>query len=223
MPGLLARLFFIPSQIKKQIQNVSVHQSGFVHYLSLLLLAFFSLVMIVLVTVVQKGTVGDFRSRAWSGITYNAQQLQLLTGLKKKEPNPFTYEKDHPGSTKTLFHKLTRTYFDAEVQNINLPSLNISGVAFLKYDTDLKKSFVYTRIENLPLPVNQVVRLWMKSKTNEYTKVGIASYYLEFDRNVAYSVYVTDGDIRTNDSLLVSFDSYDAIVEPQAVVLQLKF
>lgn len=233
MPGLLARIFFIQFQIKNQIQKhlsfdrycstslskVSVHQSGFAHYLSLLLLAFFSLVMIVLVTVVQKGTVGDFRSRAWSGITANVQLLQGRLGLI---PSPVTLLPKEAKS-QALFRKLTKTYPKAELQVIDLPALSIQGQAFLHYDPLIDRTFVFTRIENLPKLEKRIVRLWL-TDSSAYVPVGISEFVREENRAVAYSVFVKDGNIKSQFTQLeFSYDLSVRETAPTASFLNLRF
>ncbi len=233
MPGLLARIFRIQFQTKKYIQkhlsfdcycstslpNVSVKQSGFVHYLSLLLLAFFSLVMIVLVTVVQKGTVGDFRSRAWSGITANVQLLQGRLGLT---PSPVTVLPKEAKS-QALFRKLTKTYPKAELQTIDFPALSIKGQAFLHYDPLIDRTYVFTRIENLPKLEKRIVRLWL-TDGQEYVPVGISEFVREESRSVAYSVFVKDGNTKSQFTQLeFSYDTSLRETAPIATFLNLRF
>lgn len=233
MPGLLARIFCIRFQIKKylqnyrffdrycstSLQNISVKQSGFVHYLSLLLLAFFSLVMIVLVTVVQKGTVGDFRSRAWSGITTNVQLLQGRLGLT---PSPVTVLPKEAKS-QALFRKLIETYPNAELQTIDLPGLSIKGQAFLQFDPLIDRTFVFTRIQNLPKLEKRIVRLWL-TDGQEFVSVGISEFVQEENRGVAYSVFVKDGDLRvTFKELIFSYETSLQSSSPAARFMSLKF
>jgi len=181
------------------------------------------------VWVVGRGGTGDIRSRAWSGVVVNVENLRAkLGGLRVPEtgqdPNPVkgTQGKDTKDS-RELFHSLTRTYYNAEVQNISEPSVGVAGVAFLQYDQKLNKTFVFTRIENLPVPATGFVRLWLVSDASEYQKAGVAEFFTEQGKPVIYSVFVRDGDLRTYKKLLFSYDDVLEAREPELVVVSINF
>lgn len=159
-------------------------------------------------------------TKAWSGIISNVEVLKSQLGL-----TPATPQEDTSGATesKRLFHNLLKLYPDAEVQNIDVPEVNVSGAAFLKFDEKVNKTFVYSRIQNLPRPVKGAVRLWLNKNINEFTPVGITEFLREENFQVSYSVFVRDGDLRTYQNLLFSYDTSLNIAAPEAVALSLKF
>ena len=77
-------------------------------------------------------------------------------------------------------------------------------MAFLKYDEKLKKTFVFTRIENLPY--SKLIRLWLNKELGSYRAVGLVDFVSEQDKLVGYSVFVDDEDLRTYKDLLFSYD-----------------
>lgn len=191
--------------------------------LSLILLAVFAIVLASTVFLLDRGGLGDIRSRAWSGASVQLTALGLLRQKSQGDINPIDNAKEEENSQRRLFHSLTRTYPDAEVQNIQDLSAGVRGVAFLKYDADLKKTFVYSRIENMPGTVNNFIRLWLVKDINQYQKAGIAEETRENGIQVIYSVFVRDGDLRDNDRLTISYDTVKDSAEPELPVIQLKF
>lgn len=164
-------------------------------------------------------------SRAWSGVVVNVERLRDLG--QKRDVNPAgVASEDEPNSSRLLFHKLNRTYYDAEVQNILEPAVGVTGVAFLKYDEALNRTFVFARIENLPVLLDKVVQLWLVKNINEaYQKVGIAEFFQDVKGGgpVAYSVFTHEGDLRTYQELWVAYDTGVDVPGPESVVIRLKF
>lgn len=195
-------------------------QSGFVQILPFILLAFLGVSLVVGVVLVDRGGLGDIRSRAWSGVVVNVDNLRA----KPQDPNPVkgTQGKDTKDS-RELFHSLTRTYYTAEVQNISDPSVGVAGVALLQYDQKLNKTFVFTRIENLPVPATGFVRLWLVNEAREYQKAGVAEFFTEQSKPVSYSVFTRDGDLRAFKQLLFSYDDVLEGREPELVVISINF
>lgn len=184
-------------------------------FLSLLLVVWFG----------QKGESTDLRSRAWNGVTANTESIRArLGGLRV----PGEVKSD-PKTTNTtqlqrLFTSLTRTYYNAEVQNISIPDLAISGVAFLAYDSKLDATFIYSRIANMPEPLVGALRLWLEGKYGDYQPAGIAEFIREKDVSVSYSVYTQKGDLRDlYRALIFSYDSNSNEASPEAQALQLVF
>ena len=161
-------------------------------------------------------------TKAWTGFTANLENIARQLTL-----NPTTTEfkiEESAEATKKLFHILLAQYSGkAEIQNIDLPKFGISGVAMLKYDETINKTFVYSRIENLPRPSEGIVRLWVVKNINTYTPVGIVDFVRENNNPVGYSVFVQPGDLRVNDELLVSYDPSVTSPTPQGVAISLKF
>lgn len=200
-----------------QFRNFSNRHS----LLSLLLLAVFAIVLAGTVFLLDRGGLGDIRSRAWSGASVQLTALGLLRQKSQGDINPIDNAKEEENSQRRLFHSLTRTYPNAEVQNIDEPSAGVKGVAFLKYDAQLGKTFVYSRLANMPVPQTGFVQLWISKNVNEYQKAGIAQWHNEAGIAVLYSVFVRDGDLRGWETLLVSYDTDTKGARPELVVLSL--
>ena len=155
-------------------------------------------------------------TKAWSGFTSNLDIFKKQPVITEFQTVPKALE------TKRLFHSLLALYNDtSEIQNIDVPEFNIKGVAFLKYDEKLQKTFVFTRIENLPY--SRLIRLWVSNKLSQYRAVGIVDFVSEQEQLVGYSVFVDDNDLRQYRDLVFSYDSSPTVSFPSAVVLTLKF
>lgn len=195
---------------------------GFV--VSLLLLAGIALSLVLLVGRMGDASLADLRSRAWSGVTANIERLGALRRASREDINPVhDRSKEDVNSQRKLFHSLTRTYPTAQVQNIDDPAAGIAGVAFLAFDEQLGKTFVFARIENLPLPTDTFIRFWLVRNVAEYQKAGIAEVYREAGVPVTYVAFVRDGDLGSFEKLLVSYDTDIAAAAPQLPVLSLAF
>lgn len=162
---------------------------------SFILLIILALALGVTVSVVSRGGLGDLRSRAWSGVFVNIEKYRRL--LQGKGALPPETRTEDTTSSRALFHALTKTYFDAEVQNIDDPVSGVKGVALLKYDAPLDQTVVFSRIERLPLLAGVVVQLWLSKDIGVYQKAGIAEFFTENGTPVAYSVFTRQGDLRT--------------------------
>lgn len=237
MPGLGFQ-FFLDQQGKKgparRLLNWQNYRNGSIKIIaSVFVILFFTVSLILLIAVIQNPqALGDLRSRAWSGAQVNADIVRArlgglaVPGETKTDPNPVKKERTATTTTldgRTLFHNLTRTYYNAEVQNISEPTLNIHGVAFLAYDKDLDATFIYSSIGNMPEPVVGFLRLWLVDPSDRYTPVGIAEFITENKISVAYSVFTGKGDLRSNKELLFSYDTAIEEASPGAVALTLKF
>ena len=153
--------------------------------------------------------------RAWSGITSN---FTLLLNLPGSQPKSIT------AKSQALYTKLLQTYPDAEVQAIDIPGMNIRGQAHLYYDRLIDKTYVFSRLENLPYLSTRIVRLWLLNSNQEYSPAGISEFVTENNNSIAYSVFVKPGNLKTNFSELVfSYDlsSQDAV--PIIPFLNLRF
>ena len=76
-------------------------------------------------------------TKAWTGFTSNLEIFRKQLAITEFQTDPKALE------TKKLFHNLLALYNDtSEIQNIDIPEFGIKGVAFLKYDEKLQKTFV---------------------------------------------------------------------------------
>jgi len=162
----------------------------------------------------------DIRNLAFSGYQLYTSNL---TGLKV-DPNPSSAAVPESDiSARKLFNSLSRTYFDAEVQNISEPNFGITGVAFLQYDQEINKTFVFSRIVGLPLIEGRLEQMWLVNQNLDYIPAGLGESYPEGDKFVTYNVFVHDGDIRAYKKIVYSFDSSLEAVAPQTPVLSIDF
>lgn len=158
----------------------------------------------------------DIFTKAWTGFTSNLDIFRKQPAITEFQTDPKALE------TKKLFHNLLALYNDtSEIQNIDIPEFNIKGVAFLKYDEKLQKTFVFSRIENLPY--SKLIRLWVSKDSGDYRAVGLVDFVNEQDKLVGYSVFVDDRDLRQYKELLFSYDPSLTVSYPTAVALTLKF
>ena len=158
----------------------------------------------------------DIFTKAWTGFTSNLEIFRKQPAITEFQADPKALE------TKKLFHNLLALYNDtSEIQNIDIPEFNIKGVAFLKYDDKLQKTFVFSRIENLPY--EKPHRLWGSRDLGDYRAVGLVDFVSEQDKLVGYSVFVDDRDLRQYKELLFSYDPSLSVSYPTAVALTLKF
>ncbi len=157
--------------------------------------------------------------RAWSGVTANIELLQSRLDLKSSPIASLPTQ----AKSKDLYERLVKTYPQAEVQDIDFPAVEIRGKAYLYYDPLIAKTYVFTRIENLPLLEGKIVRLWLTDNLN-YLPVGISEFVQENGRAVAYSVFVKPGDLRTSyKELVLSWEASLQATTPTARFLNLKF
>ncbi len=165
-------------------------------------------------------TIFDVGSRAWTGLGIN---LENFRDQFNRAPTRKAGSNEGFLETKKLFDSLSKTYFDAEVQNINIPEFGVRGAAFLKYDVDLDKTFIFTSVENFPIPQNQVIRLWLTRDGQVFLPVGILDYSFGEKGLIGYSVFVRPGDIRNYKELVFSYDPVEKINKPARVVLSVLF
>ncbi len=156
--------------------------------------------------------------KAWSGVTANAELLQSRLGLKASPIASLPTQ----AKSKDLYSRLIDTYPTAEVQDIDFPAVEIRGKAYLYYDPLIEKTYVFSRIDNLPWLEGKIVRLWLTDNLN-YLPVGIGEFVQEDGKAVTYSVFVKPGDLRTNyKELVLSWESSLQATTPTARFLNLK-
>ena len=184
------------------------------------------LVLIVITGLATSGVLKggfDFGSRAWTGFSANLAGLTKQASQSGQNASNFSYSMESYQKTKKLFDDLSHTYYNAEVQNITIPQFNIIGAAFLKYDETLDKTFIFTSIENFPVPNNQIIRLWITRDGQVYLPVGVMDFMVSNNRFYGYSVFVRPGDIRNYKELVFSYDPVVKINKPSRVVLSVQF
>src|SRR5690606_13742846 len=99
----------------------------------------------------------DLRGSAWGGILWRPGLFTESSEHQQPTPPDVSNSK-----TAVLFHQLTKTYWDAEVANVDLPAYDLRGVVFESYDSELDKSFVFSRIENFPFDASRPLRIWLE-------------------------------------------------------------
>ncbi len=196
--------------------KVGKKQKNLVRILPILLLGFGLVAGLILVRY-----SAEIRNLAFSGYQSN---LNSLAGLKV-DPNPISSGENEPeDSARRLFNSLSRTYFDADVQNIDLPDAGIVGVVFAKYDTDINKTFIFSRIEGMPVVEGRLEQMWLVNQNLDYIPAGLGETYQEGDTRATYNVFVQDGDITTSyKQVIYSYDSSVESVSPLSPVLSVDF
>lgn len=223
MPGRWFRFSLIKRGDRGLVRKVFLwlnNSHGSVNLASLLVVFLLIVSFVLIITVVQNPkTIGDLRSRAWSGVTINKEILESRLGLRASLVELLPQQ----AKSQDLFWKLAKTYSLAETAQIQLPGLNIRGQARFHYDPVLDKSFLFSRIENVPPLEGRVMRTWLFSGA-DYLPVGIGEFVREGELVVAYSVFVTQGDVRSRFGQLVfSFEQQTQTSSPSAQFLQLTF
>ena len=179
-----------------------------------LLLSGVGLVAVVMLV----GQQQNIFSRAWSGITANTANLRLQLRLA-----PETSPLPTAARSKDLYDKLTQAYPTVEKAVIDLPALGIQGEAYLHHDSLIDKTFVFSRIENLPLVEGRIVGLWL-TDGQVYSPVGISEFVEEGGQTVAYSVFVKEGDLKSEfKEWVFSYDMPTQATAPAASFLKLRF
>lgn len=177
-----------------------------------------SMVGLVAVVMASRSPQNIF-SKAWSGVTANVELLQSRLGLT---PSPVA-SLPTQAKSKDVYDRLVKAYPRAEIQDVDLPAIDIRGRAYLHYAPLIDKTYVFSRIENLPLLEGKFVRLWL-TDNQSYLPVGISEFVQENNRAVAYSVFVKPGDVRANyKELVLSYESSTQTAVPTTGFLNLKF
>lgn len=168
---------------------------------------------------VDGGTAGLARKLFFLG---EHQPIGIIRLEPRQDINPLFSVKERPDSAKTLFHRLSRTYWDAVTINVSSPEFDVRGVAQIKYDQGLNKTLIFAAIKNLPLVENKTARLWLAKNISEYLPAGVFEFAAEAGDPVGYSVFSDDGDLRNYEEILMSYDSTTDIEKPESVVLREK-
>lgn len=159
----------------------------------------------------------DLRQWAWGGVKVNegalaGQQMNLSSAASLAGQNQ---------EAAKLFVSLTETYYDADAVNIDIPAFQIKGVVFKKYDADLDQTFVFGRLENLPL-IQAIPRMWLSSG-DVYVPAGIGQLTLENDVPVGYFLTVLEGESIAYETLHFSYDKAVNQKTPSATFLSVDF
>ena len=171
----------------------------------------------------------DLQQKAFTGASVNA--TKILAKVKDAPTNPDTLlDLTNQKEITTLYQRLTDKYAgkgDTEQQDINEPSARIKGVAYLKYDPIAVGTFVWLRIENLPLPNKKIVHVWVSQDGTTYVNVGTVAFVKENSAIVAYSTFIHKDDLRTYKNLVFSYDTPQPTVivssQPEDIVLTVNF
>ncbi len=182
--------------------------------------------LVVANILVQQQTIAP---KAFTGANVNPQRILEKV---KEAPSDITIVLDKTNETqvKKIFKQLTEKYVgqgDTETQQIDEASVRVKGVAYLKYEPIIQRTFVWARVENLPAPNNRVVHLWITKDGTSYSNVGTVVFVQENSVLIAYSVFVHPEDLRTYKNLVFSYDTPQPTVivesQPEDIVLTVDF
>ncbi len=171
----------------------------------------------------------DLQQKAFTGASVNTAKI-----LAKVKDAPANTDKlldlTNQKEITTLYEKLTNTYAgkgDTEQQDINEPSARVKGIAYLKYDPIAVGTFVWLRIENLPVPNKKIVHVWVTKDGTTYVNVGTVAFVKEDGVIVAYSTFIHKDDLRTYKNLVFSYDTPQPTIilnsQPEDIVLTVNF
>lgn len=181
-------------------------------------LGVFVLVGGVIAAVLAAQTNLDLRQFAWGGVRTNQAALQGQS-MSLEE-----YARQQSSSTglPEMFTALTKTYFDADVVNIEEPDFQVTGVVFKKYDVDIDQTFIYARLVNLPL-IGAVPALWMQDDSGAFVQAGIGEVIVEAEKPVGYFATVLEGDVTGYTTAHFSYDGTVQQIQPSSIFLSVDF
>ena len=170
----------------------------------------------------------DLQQKAFTGASVNAEKI--LAKVKDAPANPENFDLTNQKDITTVYKQLTDEYAgkgDTEQQDINEPSARVKGMAYLKYDPVAVGTFVWLRIENLPLPNKKIVHVWVSQDGATYVNVGTVAFEKENGVIVAYNTFIYREDLRTYKNLVFSYDIPQPTVivnsQPEDIVLTVSF
>lgn len=159
----------------------------------------------------------DLRQWAWGGVTTNNSALQGQPMSLESATALATQNKE----AAQLFVNLTKTYYDADVVNIDMPEFKVKGVVFKKYDPSIDRTIVFGRLENLPL-IQAVPQMWL-SAGDVFVPSGVGQLTLEADVPVGYFMTSLEGDDSVYETLHFSYDKDVDVKRPTAIFLSVDF
>jgi len=165
----------------------------------------------------------DNRNRAFSGYStdVNGQVSNVSENLHfaGKDDIPENDALISQTTTRGLFYLYARQFKNdaPEFQEVKIPTLAMSGKVFYLFDKGTNTAYLFSRFENLPVVPGKFFEVWLKSDTeNSYFHLATSQLIVENGVNVAYAVYVGNGDIKTEGTGIVySFDSSVGYQVPQ--------
>jgi hypothetical protein len=171
----------------------------------------------VVAAVIAAQTNLDLRQWAWGGTRTNVEAIkgQVIT---LESAAQFAGENKEAAK---LFVDLSKTYYNADVINIDIPEFKIVGVVFKQYDVDLDKTFIFGRLENLPL-IQAIPRMWISSG-DVYFPAGLGQLTTENGVAVGYFLAVIEGDDSPYETLHFSYDEKLDQTAPSASFLSIDF
>ncbi len=133
-------------------------------------------------------------------------------------------------SVRGIFYQLAKQFgsiWHLEYQKVADPTLLLQGKVFLFYDEALNKTYIFSRIENMPAVVGKVNRLWLQSSFEDRSfPLSVSQTIAEDNISVTYTVFVGDGDLRQEGrSIAYSYDTASTVKpkNPESIILSVKF
>lgn len=160
----------------------------------------------------------DLRQFAWGGVLSNLGQL---TGQRAVDLRTLTRVEN--SVLKPSFDELTQTYWQADVVNFSFPEFEVSGVAFQHYDAELDKTFIFARIENIPVIPELVPKMWLERRSGEFLDAGVGEIVDEDGRAVAYYAVSLEGNTDDYRTLHFSYDPEIKGLGPASTFISIAF
>jgi hypothetical protein len=132
-------------------------------------------------------------------------------------------------SARFLFRALKGLYASPQAVEISESSIPLHGTAFFQYDPNLKRSFLFARIENLVKLPEKIPVIWLAKPGKENGSqiaipLGVPEVRVESNQPTAYFVYTGDGDFHKDFSkLIISYEEVKTTqvpLQPSTVILE---
>lgn len=195
---------------KRRLLGLKLRIYGAIGLLSVLLLGLVAAVM-------SAQTNFDLRNFAWGGVISN------LGILPQRSVDLRSLGKVEDSLLKQSFDDLSQTYWQADVVNFSFEEFQVSGVAFKHYDSELDKSFIFARIENIPIIPELIPKVWLERQTGEFIDAGVGEIVAENDSAVAYYAVSLEGSMDEYKILHFSYDSSLKGLGPESTFISVAF
>jgi len=163
-------------------------------------------------------------TKAWNGYGANYNVLQKYKNLPRTSESRFLQNQSAP--VVDHYNKLvdsSNNLLTREVQYFHETDIPLNGVAFLTYVPHIGRTFVFSKIDGMPLPLNNIARLWITKDGSSYRPVGVVEYVKENNQITAYSIFSSEDDLRTYKDLVISYDSSMDVKVPGEIAITVKF
>lgn len=176
----------------------------------------------------------DKRGKAFTGytVTGGGKTSDVADILTYAKPGDIPQRDDlgSEDSVRGVFYQLAKQFgaiSHLEYQKVADPTLLLQGKVFLFYDETFNRTYIFSRIENMPAVAGKVNRLWLQSSFEDRSfPLSVSQTVAEDSIPVTYTVFVGDGDLRQEGrSITYSYDTASTAnpSRPESIILSVKF